>query len=61
MVSIEAWPVMGNKRLKLAGKPYSTALLEDIPEVIDVFRYYAGWADKSYGQGMIVLYSLRLG
>jgi aldehyde dehydrogenase (NAD(P)+) len=42
----KAWPVMGN-RLTLAGKPYSTALLEDIPEVVDVFRYYAGWADKS--------------
>ncbi|CAI6073369.1 unnamed protein product [Clonostachys chloroleuca] len=42
LAAIESWDN--------AGKPYSTALLEDIPEVIDVFRYYAGWADKSYGQ-----------
>ncbi|KAK7214206.1 hypothetical protein V2G26_021384 [Clonostachys chloroleuca] len=41
LAAIESWD---------NGKPYSTALLEDIPEVIDVFRYYAGWADKSYGQ-----------
>ncbi|KAJ4209662.1 mitochondrial aldehyde dehydrogenase [Fusarium solani] len=38
LAAIESWD---------NGKPYSTALLEDIPEVVDVFRYYAGWADKS--------------
>jgi aldehyde dehydrogenase (NAD+) len=31
------------------GKPYTQAL-GDIQEVCDVFRYYGGWADKSYGQ-----------
>ncbi|RJE22485.1 Aldehyde dehydrogenase [Aspergillus sclerotialis] len=31
------------------GKPYSQAL-GDIEEVFSVFRYYGGWADKSYGQ-----------
>ncbi|KAI8719979.1 Aldehyde dehydrogenase [Fusarium sp. LHS14.1] len=41
LAAIESWD---------NGKPYTTALLEDIPEVVDVFRYYAGWADKSYGQ-----------
>ncbi|TKX20013.1 aldehyde dehydrogenase-5 [Elsinoe australis] len=32
------------------GKPYSVALDEDVNEVAEVFRYYAGWADKVYGQ-----------
>lgn len=31
------------------GKPYTQAL-GDIQEVSDVLRYYAGWADKTYGQ-----------
>ncbi|PYH81271.1 aldehyde dehydrogenase [Aspergillus uvarum CBS 121591] len=31
------------------GKPYKSAL-GDIAEVFNVFRYYAGWADKQYGQ-----------
>ncbi|KAH7124899.1 aldehyde dehydrogenase domain-containing protein [Dactylonectria estremocensis] len=41
LAAIESWD---------NGKPYSTAILEDLPEVVAVFRYYAGWADKSYGQ-----------
>lgn len=32
------------------GKPYQDALAVDIAEVIGVFRYYGGWADKIYGQ-----------
>lgn len=32
------------------GKPYATALAENVPEVINVFRYYAGYADKNFGQ-----------
>lgn len=31
------------------GKPYNKAL-GDIDEVCSVLRYYAGWADKHYGQ-----------
>lgn len=31
------------------GKPYSKAL-GGISEVYNVLRYYAGWADKNYGQ-----------
>ncbi|KAK3504660.1 aldehyde dehydrogenase [Neurospora crassa] len=32
------------------GKPYQTALNENVPEVINVLRYYAGYADKNFGQ-----------
>lgn len=32
------------------GKPYATALNEDVKEVADVLRYYAGFADKNFGQ-----------
>ncbi|KAK0722404.1 aldehyde dehydrogenase domain-containing protein [Lasiosphaeria miniovina] len=32
------------------GKPYSVALTENVPEVANVFRYYAGYADKNFGQ-----------
>jgi aldehyde dehydrogenase (NAD+) len=32
------------------GKPYLVALGEDLGEVVDCFRYYAGWADKIHGQ-----------
>ena len=32
------------------GKPYSVALDEDLGEVASTIRYYAGWADKLYGQ-----------
>ena len=39
--TIEAWD---------NGKPYSEALNTDLAEVITVFRYYAGWADKTFGQ-----------
>lgn len=31
------------------GKPYSSSL-GDLGEVIECIRYYAGWADKIYGQ-----------
>ena len=26
------------------------ALTEDLPETINTFRYYSGWADKIFGQ-----------
>ncbi|KAL2271640.1 hypothetical protein VTJ83DRAFT_1011 [Remersonia thermophila] len=32
------------------GKPYKAALEEDLADVISVFRYYAGYADKNFGQ-----------
>ncbi|KAI1501215.1 aldehyde dehydrogenase [Biscogniauxia marginata] len=32
------------------GKPYSVSFNEDLVEVIGCLRYYAGWADKIYGQ-----------
>jgi aldehyde dehydrogenase (NAD+) len=32
------------------GKPYSVALNEDLGEVVNVIRYYAGYADKIHGQ-----------
>ncbi|KAI9163819.1 aldehyde dehydrogenase [Paramyrothecium foliicola] len=41
LATIEAWD---------NGKPYSEALGGDLVESITVFRYYAGWADKTFGQ-----------
>ncbi|CAN9148177.1 unnamed protein product [Alternaria alternata] len=41
LATIDAWD---------NGKPYQQALDEDVAETISVFRYYAGWADKVYGQ-----------
>lgn len=35
---------------KITGKPYSEALTGDLPEAIGTIRYYAGFADKSFGQ-----------
>jgi aldehyde dehydrogenase (NAD+) len=32
------------------GKPYATALNVDVPEVVSVLKYYAGYADKNFGQ-----------
>lgn len=32
------------------GKPYNVSLDEDLSEVIGTLKYYAGWADKIYGQ-----------
>lgn len=32
------------------GKPYATALAENLPEFQNVLRYYAGFADKNFGQ-----------
>lgn len=32
------------------GKSYMEALNTDLPEAITTIRYYAGWADKTYGQ-----------
>lgn len=43
LATLEAWD---------NGKPYQTALDEDIGEVLSVLRYYAGWADKIHGQTM---------
>jgi len=31
------------------GKPIGETMYFDIPQVIETFRYYAGWADKIYG------------
>lgn len=36
------------------GKPYATALAEDLAEVTSVLGYYAGYADKNFGQVMDV-------
>lgn len=33
-----------------SGKPYKDALDGDLPEAIGTIRYYAGWADKIFGQ-----------
>ncbi|RYO48533.1 putative aldehyde dehydrogenase-like protein [Alternaria arborescens] len=41
LATIDAWD---------NGKPYQQAMDEDVAETISVFRYYAGWADKVYGQ-----------
>lgn len=41
LATIDAWD---------NGKPYEQALGEDMAEVISVFRYYGGWADKIHGQ-----------
>ncbi|KAK3179134.1 mitochondrial aldehyde dehydrogenase [Lecanicillium sp. MT-2017a] len=41
LATIDAWD---------NGKPYQVAVDEDLAEVVAVFRYYAGWADKIYGQ-----------
>lgn len=35
-----------------SGKPYMDALTGDLPEAIGVIRYYAGWADKVFGQSI---------
>jgi acyl-CoA reductase-like NAD-dependent aldehyde dehydrogenase len=35
------------------GKPYNTALSEDITDCIAVTRYYACFADKFHGKGLI--------
>lgn len=32
------------------GKPIGECLGFDLPQVIDTFRYYAGWADKIFGE-----------
>lgn len=32
------------------GKPYSVALNDDVTEVAETLRYYAGFADKVFGQ-----------
>jgi aldehyde dehydrogenase (NAD+) len=34
----------------ILGKPFDVVLGEDVAETVSVFRYYAGWADKIYGQ-----------
>lgn len=36
--------------LNRPGKPYSVSVADDLGEVINTFRYYAGWADKIHGQ-----------
>nr|XP_025701515.1 aldehyde dehydrogenase family 2 member B7, mitochondrial isoform X2 [Arachis hypogaea] len=40
VAAIEAWD---------SGKPYEQAANVEIPMVVRVFRYYAGWADKIHG------------
>jgi len=32
------------------GKPYSVSLSDDIGDILSTLRYYAGWADKIFGQ-----------
>jgi aldehyde dehydrogenase (NAD+) len=32
------------------GKPYTVSLTADVPDVSNVLRYYAGLADKNFGQ-----------
>jgi len=46
------------------GKPIAECLGFDLPQVIDTFRYYGGWADKMFGEvnpvgGQYFSYTLR--
>ncbi len=46
------------------GKPISECLGFDLPQVVETFRYYAGWADKNLGEinpvsGKYFSYTLR--
>ncbi|KAI1340648.1 aldehyde dehydrogenase domain-containing protein [Xylariaceae sp. FL0016] len=41
LATIDAWD---------NGKSYTEALETDLTEAVGVIRYYAGWADKTYGQ-----------
>ncbi len=46
------------------GKPYFESRQIDLPDVVRVFRYYAGWADKIHGEtipvaGPVLNYTLR--
>ncbi|KAK7206165.1 putative aldehyde dehydrogenase Ald3 [Myxozyma melibiosi] len=34
------------------GKPVDVVLTEELPECVNVCRYYSGWADKIYGQSI---------
>jgi aldehyde dehydrogenase (NAD+) len=46
-----------------SGKPYTSSLEEDVPDVLRTLRYYAGWADKlngtSYNLGSSMAYTIR--
>ncbi|CAH0057026.1 unnamed protein product [Clonostachys solani] len=39
-----------NADVLAAIESWDNAIREDIPEVVDTLRYYAGWVDKRYGQ-----------
>ncbi|KAK5311529.1 hypothetical protein LTR93_011682 [Exophiala xenobiotica] len=41
LAAIESWD---------AGKPYPASLHGDVSELVGTFRYFAGWADKSFGR-----------
>ncbi|RPB11397.1 aldehyde dehydrogenase-like protein [Morchella conica CCBAS932] len=41
LATIETWDM---------GKPYTVAKAEDLAESVNVFKYYAGWADKVEGR-----------
>lgn len=43
LATIDAWD---------NGKPYQAALEEDVADIVSVFKYYAGWADKTHGQAI---------
>ena len=42
------------------GKPYVASLFVDVPGCIQVFRYYAGWADKITGKTINIEQSLTV-
>ncbi|KAJ5130322.1 uncharacterized protein N7515_006361 [Penicillium bovifimosum] len=48
LATIETWD-NGNTDCPV-GKPYQVSLNDDLGEVINTLRYYAGWADKVFGQ-----------
>ncbi|KAF7545202.1 hypothetical protein G7Z17_g9345 [Cylindrodendrum hubeiense] len=43
LATLEAWD---------NGKPYHSALEDDVSEVVSVLRHYAGWADKIHGHSV---------
>ncbi|KAF8073321.1 aldehyde dehydrogenase [Lyophyllum atratum] len=49
LVEKQARPLAALEALNV-GKSYETALGMDIPMTINIFRYYAGWADKVHGK-----------
>lgn len=59
-LAVQCSSVFRSSQISMTGKVFLHASLFDVPRAISVARYFAGWADKNFGQTIEVCNTFSL-